>query len=224
MARLNNLWDSDRLKDVRARQVDPIVQHIVVRKMSENPPAFADVAADAARAVRQASRFAHDPEHADLYALWLARSFRKIALRATGGQFDRLVAAMECEVVGDVAALPPMLHSTRDRIFSQMQNLVMLKNLAELPAFEAPAPGLTLIVNTSLSMSHGKALAQIGHGALRPSWPEGSADPSVPITVVGADAAQLARIEAEHDVWVVQDGGLTDIEPGSETVFVVEGN
>lgn len=221
MARLNNPWNSDRLKDVRAAQADPIVQHIVVRKQGEHGDPFALVAADAARAVRAASRFADQAEHTELYQMWLYRSFRKICLRATGGQFDRLVASMDCEVVGNVAVLPPMLHSTRDRLFRQMQNLVMLKNEVALPTFDAPAAGLTLVVNTSLAMTHGKALAQVGHGALRPVWPHGAADPATPVTVVGASADQLARIERDFDVWVVQDGGLTQITPGSETVFVI---
>jgi hypothetical protein len=220
MARLNNPWDNDRLKSVRARQADPIVQYILTAKTTQLSAAELDE--QAAVAVRRAARFADDPVWGELYGMWLAQSFRKVCLRGSGGQFDRAVAELDCEVYGEVAVLPPRRKSERERILEQMQNLAYVKNPEPLPAWAEPAADLTLVVNGDLGMTHGKMIAQVGHGALRPAWPAGRVDdPNATVAVCQAGAAELARICEEHDVWVVQDAGHTEIEPGSETVFVI---
>jgi peptidyl-tRNA hydrolase len=114
-----------------------------------------------------------------------------------------------------------MRRSTRPRLLEQMQNLVMLKHDDPLPEFAEPVAGLNLVVNSSLGMSDGKTLAQLGHGALRPVWPEAEVDPNLPVSVYQATAEQLDALATRYDVWVVQDAGFTEIAPGSETVVVL---
>ena len=65
-------------------------------------------------------------------------------------------------------------------------------------------------------MSAGKALAQIGHGGA-----DGDARRRLDtgLQVVGAGGETWSRL-AGSAVAVVRDGGLTELEPGSETVLV----
>ena len=65
-------------------------------------------------------------------------------------------------------------------------------------------------------MSAGKTLAQIGHAALM-------ADPSpeLDVRVAGAAGSLWESLAASTEI-VVRDGGLTEIEAGSETVLVLD--
>jgi hypothetical protein len=72
---------------------------------------------------------------------------------------------LDHERVGDVACLPPVRRSVRDRVLVRMQALSDEAGDLPRPPDELP-PGLTLVVATRLGMSAGKTLAQIGHAAL----------------------------------------------------------
>jgi hypothetical protein len=125
------------------------------------------------------------------------------------------VRRLDHERVGDVACLPPVRRSERDRVLVRMQALS--EEAGPLPELDDDdAGGLTLAVATDLGMSAGKTLAQIGHAALM-------ADPDrdLAVRVVGAGGERWAGL-AEIAVAVVRDGGLTEIVPGSETVRVLE--
>jgi len=89
--------------------------------------------------------------------------------------------------------------------------------IGELGSFAPPGPDeLVLVVNTSLPMSAGKALAQVGHGALMVDPDEGLRP-----RIVGSQGDEWERILAAPGALVVRDGGLTEIPRGSATVVAV---
>jgi len=191
---------------------DPLVMYLVVRKRTTRP--FAELARAAAVATRRcAGRYLDDERWRDGFDDWWRHSFRKVCLRAEPREWEA-VRGLDHERVGDVACLPPVRRSARDRVLARMQTLS--EEAGDLPPLpELLAPGLTLVVATGLGMSAGKTLAQIGHAALMADL-----DPDLEISVAGAGAGDWARL-GPAAVAVVRDGGLTEITPGSETVLVL---
>ena len=186
--------------------------YLVVRKRTTRP--FAELARAAAVATRRcAGRYLDDERWRDGFDDWWRHSFRKVCLRAEPREWEA-VRGLDHERVGDVACLPPVRRSARDRVLARMQTLS--EEAGDLPPLpELLAPGLTLVVATGLGMSAGKTLAQIGHAALMADL-----DPDLEISVAGAGAGDRARL-GPAAVAVVRDGGLTEITPGSETVLVL---
>jgi len=186
--------------------------YLVVRKRTTRP--FAELAKAAALATRRcAARFRDDERWRDGFENWRRHSFRKVCLRAEPREWEAM-RELDHERVGDVACLPPLRRSARDRVLVQMQ--VLSDEASELPRppVELPA-GITLVVATDLGMSAGKTLAQIGHGALM-----AVADPELEVSVVGATGAEWEQLALKARA-VVRDGGLTELPPGSETVLVL---
>jgi len=195
---------------------DPLVMYLVVRRRTARP--FAELATAAALATRRcAHRYREDDRWRDGFDDWWRHSFRKVCLRAEPREWEE-VRLLDHERVGDVACLPPVRRSVRDRVLVRMQALSDEAGpLPELDEADVVADGLTLVVATDLGMSAGKTLAQIGHAALMADL-----DPDLTVRVAGAAGEQWARLE-EIAVAVVRDGGLTEIEPGSETVLALGG-
>jgi peptidyl-tRNA hydrolase len=193
---------------------DALVMYLVVRRRTTRP--FAELAVAAALAARRcARRFRDDDRWRDGFDDWWRHSFRKVCLRAEPREWEA-VRELDHERVGDVACLPPVRRSARDRVLVRMQALS--GDPGTLPKPGEPPPGaLTLVVATGLGMSSGKTLAQIGHAALMADL-----DPNLELSVGGADEDAWARL-AGSAVAIVRDGGLTEVEPGSETVLVLEG-
>jgi peptidyl-tRNA hydrolase len=192
---------------------DPLVMYLVVRRRTTR--SFVELATAAALASRRcAARYRDDERWRDGFDDWWRDSFRKVCLRAEPRDWEA-VRDLDHERVGDVACLPPVRRSARDRVLVRMQTLN--DEAGALPALEGdPAPGsLTLVVATDLGMSSGKTLAQIGHAALMADL-----DPDLELDVVGAAADEWAGL-ARDAVAVVRDGGLTELPPGSETVLVL---
>jgi len=192
---------------------DPLVMYIVVRRRTTRT--FAELAVAAALATRRcAHRYRGDERWRDGFEDWWRHSFRKVCLRAEPRDWED-VRALDHERVGDVACLPPVRRSARDRVLVRMQTLSDEAGL--LPELDDPVPGvLTLVVATDLDMSSGKVLAQIGHAALMANL-----DPALGVRVVGAGGESWAAL-AGRAAAVVRDGGLTELAPGSETVLVLE--
>jgi peptidyl-tRNA hydrolase len=193
---------------------DPLVMYLVVRRRTTRP--FAELANAAALASRRcAARYRDDERLHEGFDDWWRHSFRKVCLRAEPRDWEA-VRDLDHERVGDVACLPPVRRSARDRVLVRMQTLN--EEAGPLPPFDGdPEPGsLTLVVATDLGMSSGKMLAQIGHAALMADL-----DPDLDLNVVGAAAAEWRRL-AREAVAIVRDGGLTELTPGSETVLVLE--
>jgi peptidyl-tRNA hydrolase len=193
---------------------DPLVMYLVVRRRTARP--FAELALAAALATRRcAHRYATDERWRDGFEDWWRHSFRKVCLRAEPREWEA-VRDLDHERVGDVACLPPVRRAARDRVLVRMQTLS--DEAGPLPAPASPLPpGITLVVDTGLGMSAGKALAQVGHAALMADL-----DPDLDVHVAGADGAAWQALAARAAA-VVRDGGLTELVPGSETVLVLDG-
>jgi peptidyl-tRNA hydrolase len=192
---------------------DPLVMYLVVRRRTTRP--FAELATAAALATRRcALRFRDDERWRDGFDDWWRHSFRKVCLRAEPRDWEA-VRNLDHARVGDVASLPPVRRSARDRVLVRMQTLN--EEAGALPELGYLAAGLTLLVATDLGMSSGKTLAQIGHAALMADL-----DPDLDIHVAGAHGDQWAR-HRDDAVAIVRDGGLTELTPGSETVLVLQG-
>lgn len=196
--------------------VDPLVMYLVVRRRTARP--FGELAAAAALATRRcALRFREDERWREGFDDWWRHSFRKVCLRAEPHEWED-VRLLDHERVGDVACLPPIRRLARERVLVRMQALADPAGV--LPSVGvAGAPGLTLVVRTDLGMSAGKMLAQIGHGALMAGL-DSTLEVGVSLRVVGAGTEDWARLAPTADA-IVRDGGLTEIEPGSETVLVL---
>ena len=195
---------------------DALVMYLVVRRRTTRP--FVELATAAALATRRcAYRFREDDRWRDGFEEWWRHSFRKVCLRAEPREWDEL-RVLDHERVGDVACLPPMRRSARDRVLVRMQTFG--DEAGSLPELDPDELGdLTLVVAADLGMSAGKALAQIGHAALMADL-DGGFDRGLDLRVVGKGSAGWAAL-AESAQAVVRDGGLTEIAPGSETVLVL---
>ncbi len=195
---------------------DALVMYLVVRRRTTRP--FAELATAAALATRRcAYRFRDDDRWRDGFEDWWRHSFRKVCLRAEPREWDDL-RDLDHERVGDVACLPPLRRSARDRVLVRMQTLS--DEAGQLPALDRDDLGdLTLVVATDLKMSSGKTLAQIGHAALMADLDTGF-DRGLDLRVVGQGTDGWAEL-AESAAAVVRDGGLTEVAPGSETVLVL---
>jgi len=195
---------------------DPLVMYLVVRKRTTRP--FAELARAAALATRRcAVRFSDDERWRDGFENWWRHSFRKVCLRAEPREWEAM-RELDHERVGDVACLPPVRRSVRDRVLVRMQALSDEAGELPRPPDELPA-GLTLVVATGLGMSAGKTLAQIGHGALMAD-PDRRLDAALELTVIGASGDEWDRL-SQNAIAVVRDGGLTELPRGSETVLVL---
>ena len=192
---------------------DALVMYLVVRRRTTRP--FAELATAAALAARRcAARYRDDERWRAGFDDWWRHSFRKVCLRAEPRDWEA-VRDLDHARVGDVACLPPVRRSARDRTLVRMQALS--EEAGALPSVgEVEAGVLTLVVAVELGMSSGKALAQIGHAALM-----ADPDPDLGVRVAGATAAAWDGL-ARDAVAIVRDGGLTELEPGSETVLVLQ--
>jgi peptidyl-tRNA hydrolase len=195
---------------------DPLVMVIVVRRRTTRT--FAELCVATAVATRRCAwRYREDDRWRDGFDDWWRHSFRKVCLRAEPREWED-VRTLDHERVGDVACLPPLRRSARDRVLVRMQTLS--GEAGPLPELGNDVPGaLTLVVATDLGMSSGKTLAQIGHASLMADL-DPALEPGLDIRVVGADGERWSML-AGSAVAIVRDGGLTEIAEGSETVLVL---
>ena len=100
---------------------DALVMYLVVRRRTTRP--FAELATAAALAARRcAARYRDDERWRDGFEDWWRHSFRKVCLRAEPRDWEA-VRDLDHERVGDVACLPPVRRSARDRVLVRMQTL-----------------------------------------------------------------------------------------------------
>ena len=196
---------------------DPLVMVIVVRRRTTRT--FAELAVAAALATRRcAYRYREDDRWRNGFDDWWRHSFRKVCLRAEPREWED-VRTLDHVRVGDVACLPPVRRSARDRVLVRMQRLSA--EAGPLPELGDPVPGvLTLVVATDLGMSAGKTLAQIGHASLMADL-DRALDPDLDVRVVGAGGEKWSQLAGSAAI-IVRDGGLTEIAEGSETVLVLQ--
>jgi peptidyl-tRNA hydrolase len=211
---------------------DPWVQYFVVRK--DHPITMAEgMALAGAGAVLAADRFRADPKWAESYRGWSVRP-RKVALRASADELEHLRATLDHVSLESrhgltMLALPPRLRSASE------PELVALRPYTDGPrSKDAPAepaePALGYVVRPGVLRTTGKAMAQAGHAALMAADRLGPRHPGVfaawreagaPGDVRVADLPHWAALRESPDSVVVADAGLTQVEPGTETVIAV---
>jgi peptidyl-tRNA hydrolase, PTH2 family len=211
---------------------DPWVQYFVVRK--DHPITMAEgMALAGAGAVGAADRFRADPVWAESYRSWGVRP-RKVALRADAEQLEHLRdtldhVSIESRFGLTLLALPPRLRSASE------PELVALRPYTDAPrsadaAPEPVRPALTYVVRPGVLRTTGKAMAQAGHAALMaadrlgPRYQEAFAawrKAGAPGDARVADLPHWAALRESPDTVVVADAGLTQVEPGTETVIGV---
>jgi peptidyl-tRNA hydrolase len=201
----------------------------VIHVEKADPPHRTDAIEAAARATLV---FLSDPrvteadgEWAGAVRRWTDGRIRKVVRRARGANWRRAEALPGITIVhrsAEVRVYPPVPNDDWPPDLSRLQvSGTDLEDPGQLPI--APNATPVLYLNPHLSMTAGKAMAQAGHGA-QLAWWEADAEGRSAWKGSGFD---LAVRTAEPGQWegllasglpVVQDGGFTEVEPGSYTV------
>jgi peptidyl-tRNA hydrolase len=190
--------------------------YIVVRKETEKN--LGELGTDAILAVQACDRsYRNHPEYGEQFGQWYEGSFRKVTLRAKPAQWQRLIAEYDHAQVGDVLVLPPRAVSGRDPFLRKLQTFQGVLNPPEIWDGNQTPDETVYLINRELGMSAGKTLAQLCHGALMITDHVDTTN-TVPQVYYAADWEQAAN---DYTVLPVRDGGLTEIEAGSETVLVL---
>ncbi|MBY4380304.1 peptidyl-tRNA hydrolase [Rhodococcus fascians] len=207
----------------------PMVLHIP----KADPPVRNDLLEAAARAVVALCldpRVGVDASWHEPFVAWTSARIRKVARRARGAQWTAAQEVPGVTVeVGNASArafVPGRVGDLDPRI----------KRLqiggTDVPAEEEspPSAGPVLWIDASLSMTVGKAAAQVGHasmllaGAMSLDDCRAWADSGFACSVRSADPEQwthaLDEVRAGRAV-AVRDAGFTEVAPGSTTVIAV---
>lgn len=166
---------------------------------------------------------------------WTSGHIRKVARRARGAHWDAVqeLPGVTMEVDGAQArALLPCRVGDLPREVSRLQI-----SGSDLPADEpGPAPGdrPVLLLNPDVTMSAGKAAAQVGHATMLlaalldsarlAAWAAQHYRCHVRVAEVEQWAHSTAALARPHEAWnehglvAVRDAGFTEVEPGTVTV------
>jgi hypothetical protein len=175
-----------------------------------------------AAAVACVRRFADDPALAE----WRPRP-GKVCLRARNESQWRQVLAEPHALAGDrdgeaVAALPPRRRSERGALLERLQ--AMSTALEPPPATgQDSREALTYLLNPALTMSSGKAVAQVAHAAVMAADTGALEDwvaAGCPGRVLAPPPAVFAAAACDAVARVV-DAGLTEVAPGAVTVVAL---
>lgn len=170
----------------------------------------------------------HDP-----FVEWTAGRIRKVARRARGAHWHAAqdVPGVTVTVAGAQARafVPGRVGDVDARIKRlQIGGTDLPSDAADRTDDEDSGP--VLWIDAGLSMTVGKAAAQVGHasmllaGAMRPSACRRWAEADFACSVREADKQQWVRARAEVDAGravAVRDAGFTEVAPGSITVIAV---
>jgi peptidyl-tRNA hydrolase len=229
--------DKDTPESVRERaeQDDPSVMYMVVRR-EKIVSLEALLIAGVQSVAGTVKHYTHDPNHTSAFELWYSRSFRKVCLRSNEKDWPRVCALDGVDgCVGGVSVvrtLPPRLRSAREKILTQLQayNAETSKFLSEASSNVEEAATMVFVLNETLPMRAGKMLAQIGHAVLLAVDAFGEhdadalkawSDAGFPCAVRRATESQWKSLKRDHNVAMVRDAGLTEVEPGSETFMAL---
>ena len=207
----------------------PMVLHIP----KADPPVRNDLLEAAARAVVALCldpRVGVDASWHEPFVAWTSARIRKVARRARGAQWTAAQEVPGVTVeVGNASArafVPGRVGDLDPRI----------KRLqiggTDVPAEEEspPSAGPVLWIDASLSMTVGKAAAQVGHasmllaGAMSLDDCRAWADSGFACSVRSADPEQWTHAQDEVRAGravAVRDAGFTEVAPGSTTVIAV---
>ncbi|MFL5824981.1 MAG: peptidyl-tRNA hydrolase [Thermoleophilaceae bacterium] len=208
-----------------------LVMYFVVRK--DLPLGLGQaMAAAGAAAVRCSRRFEHDERFAPAFGAWRESSFRKVALRASADELERIRAEHPSVDVGEwLLCLPPLHRDHRSELLASLRPFTDAPRPAEpSPALPGDVPAMLYVIRPGVMKTAGKAMAQAGHASLmcESRWAERAPeaftawhDAGEPGEVVHADDAQWELLRDRCDGVVVRDGGLTQVEPGTETAVAL---
>jgi peptidyl-tRNA hydrolase len=212
----------------------PWALQVVVRVEKRQPPGHTAVLRATASAVAVAiaafTAADADPEVRDRTERWRAGPIRKVVRRARGAGWERQLAvpgvrqhrAHGVEVAVHVPGPVDEVHPEISRL--QVGGLT----LEDEERVDHVATGVRLWLSPQVSLTTGKAAAQVGHAAqlVLQSLPEHAASTWV------ADGAPLDVALAAPEDWqplvdtapvVVTDGGFTEVPPGTVTVVATTG-
>jgi peptidyl-tRNA hydrolase len=178
-----------------------------------------------AGAVRCRDELAGDPRFADAFADWRERP-RKVALRASAEEIDDLRAELPGAFLDDVLlCLPPMRKSDRPPLLEALRPFTDAPRPKQAPQEPGARDGaLVYAIRPGVIRTTGKAMAQAGHAALMAVDRHGLEDwraAGMPGAVREVDDAEWRRLRADPAAVVVSDAGLTQVEPGTETVIAL---
>jgi peptidyl-tRNA hydrolase len=202
---------------------------IVVRVERTAPPARTDALEGAAIAVLTLltdPRASGDGEWAGLIRAWTDARIRKVVRRARGAAWDRAACLPGITLThrsAEVRVFPPVPVDDWPPDLARLQVAGTDFTDAEPP--DPPSQGQpTLWITPEIPMTAGKAMAQAGHaaqlawwrldGAARGEWKESDFD----LAVRTATPDRWKQLLAS-DLPLVQDGGFTEVAPGSRTVI-----
>jgi peptidyl-tRNA hydrolase len=202
---------------------------LVVRVERVSPPGRTDALECAARAVLTLlsdARSAGDGEWAAAIRAWEDARIRKVVRRARGAGWQRGAALPGITVrhrTAEVRAFPPVPVDDWPPDLARLQ--VAGTDFTDPEAPSPPSPGLPVLwVTPEIPMTAGKAMAQVGHAAQLAWW---KLSPAARWAWKTRDF-DLAVRTARPDQWaelaasglpLVQDGGYTEVAPGSRTVI-----
>ena len=229
---LDNPFDTTAAAAIRADQSDPLVMYLIVDKSLRLSQAQA-MSAAAQACVKCAAAHSDSPQHAELFRLWHERSYRKVALRADTETYSRLLLTLDHGVSHGVFALPPIYRSAAAPEIQALRPVTDLKRpkpVGELVPEPHPWT-MQLITRTDKAMTDGKAMAQAGHAAMmcnESAWRrdprytaafEGWWNADLPMDVQAVASTEFEVLKQTVDSVVVRDAGLTQVDPGTETVL-----
>jgi len=202
---------------------------LVIRVERGSPPARTDAIEGAARAVLW---FLDDPrvtdadgEWAPAVRAWTDGRIRKVVRRARGAAWERAQALAGITITwrtAEIRVYPPVPVDDWPPELARLQVSGTELTDSEPPG---PVPGGTpvLWLNPGLPMTAGKAMAQAGHAVQLAWWrlePRARSEwkaQEFELAVRTAGAERWADLVASG-LPVVQDGGFTEVAPGSCTV------
>lgn len=202
---------------------DPLRMYLVLRRGAVGSLSRAGELAGAA-----AVACVRDPAHADAVAAWRPRP-GKVCLRArTLAQWGQVLAdphTLAGTRDGEaVAAFAPRRRSERGPLLERLQ--AMSSALEPPPdATRSAAGAVTYVLNPQVTMSSGKAVAQIAHAAVLAADGGGLEDwvaAGCPAGAVRTTPAAFDGLCRRHDLAArVVDAGLTEVPPGTVTVVAL---
>lgn len=196
---------------------------LVLRLERDPPPrtAVLEAAAAAALAVCVDPRAQPGGEWHDSVAAWVAGRIRKIARRARGAHWAAVqeLPGTTCDVgAAQVRALLPGPVDQAPRAVARLQ--IGGTDLAPDDPGPLPPDLVGIWLNPAVTMTVGKAAAQVGHASMLHAAVRGTV---ARFGVRTASPARWARLRAAVDLGAavaVRDAGLTEVDPGTITCVV----
>lgn len=216
------------MQDAARDAGDQYALPLVVRVERATPPARTDALECAARAVLTLlgdPRSGGDGEWAPAIRAWEDARIRKVVRRARGAAWERAARLPGITVThgsAEIRVFPPVPVDEWPPDLAKLQ--VTGTDFTDPEPPPPPPPGVPVLwITPEIAMTAGKAMAQAGHAAqlgwwelsprMRFGWKEGGFDLSVRTATPGQWAELVTR-----GLPVVQDGGFTEVAPGSKTV------